>query len=102
MISRDEVQKLATLSRIDLEEHELETISHQFTEILDYVARIGQAVEEAGVKTDVSIPQGSPALAPINVLREDTEARPGGEYSHDLVNAAPAHDESYVQVKHMF
>lgn len=103
MISREDVQKLATLSRIELAPDEIETVRHEFTDILDYVARIRDAVTDAESSTQSSpVEKHDMMLAPINVLREDTNPRIGGEYTDSLVKAAPNHTDTFVQVKHMF
>ena len=66
-ITRDEVAHLATLSRIDLSDEELDHLAPQLSVILESVASI------TGVAGD-DVPPTSHALPLTNVFREDVVA----------------------------
>ena len=65
-ISKDTVKKVARLARIDLEPKELEKLSGQLKEILDFIDQLK--------KVDVSQVKPTSHILPLNnVLREDKE-----------------------------
>ncbi len=64
--SRADVQRIATLARLDVTEAELDRYARQIGDILEYAAAI-QAVDTAGVAPYASTLPGLPAAA----LRED-------------------------------
>ncbi len=73
MISREEIQNLAELSRLKLSDEEISALQKDFDSILDYV---GQISAVAGEEQGPTLAQGSsrsdlslPAL--VNVMRED-------------------------------
>ncbi len=64
MITRAEVEHIARLSRLGLEEDELESLRHDLSLILDYVQTLGE-LDLAGV------PPTAHAVALKNVFRPD-------------------------------
>ncbi len=91
-ISKDEVKKLALLSRIALSEAELEKMQSEITAILSYIETIEQ-VPLAGEGSD------SPHLALRNVMRDDTDAHEPGVFSEALLSQAPRREGDLVKVK---
>ena len=88
-LSRDDVAKLASLTRIEMSEEELVSLSSQFGMILDAVARVQEIDLEGVVAT--SHPQ------PIqNVFRED-QVRPSLTPEQAL-SSAPAQEEQRFRV----
>jgi aspartyl-tRNA(Asn)/glutamyl-tRNA(Gln) amidotransferase subunit C len=88
-LSRDDVANLARLARIQMSEEELVSLSHEFTVILDAVARV-QEVASADVE---------PTSHPIplrNVFRPDV-VLPSLSTSEAL-SGAPAQEESRFRV----
>ena len=85
-----DIKHLATLSRLHLEESEIEAYSKQFDEIVAYVDKIkevtsssdGQIIESSEVK---------------NVLRDDV-VRPY-DNPERIIDEAPAHQDNFVKVK---
>ncbi len=63
-ISRDDVAHLATLARIDLDEHELDQLAPQLAVILDSIKSISEVAAD-------DVPPTSHALPLTNVFRED-------------------------------
>ncbi len=90
MISKEDVKKLANLSRISVSDEELESIPGEISAILDYVSQIDKAVSS-----------GAPAVTyPLkNVMREDANAHESGVHTEAILNEAPKREGEYVKVK---
>lgn len=88
-LSRDDVAHLARLARIEMSEEELVSLSHEFTVILDAVARV-QEVASADVE-----PTSHP-LPLRNVFRPDV-VHPSLTTAEAL-SGAPAQEESRFRV----
>ena len=88
-ISTDEVEKMAHLARLDIDDQLKETLSEQLSYILDYIDKL----------TDVDVEGVTPASGAAftsNVLREDhLKVSPGPEVT--LANA-PERDEDFYTV----
>lgn len=87
MIGRDEVAKLAELSRISISDEEAEALRADIDAVLVYIDRIGSA------------PSAPRTAALSNVLREDADAHEPGAHSAELIAAAPVTEGDYVRVK---
>ena len=88
-ISKDEVEKIAHLARLDIDEPLKEALSHQLSHILDYIDKL-KDVDVEGVKPV------SGAAFMNNVLREDVHhTSPGPDVT--LANA-PERDEDFYLV----
>jgi aspartyl-tRNA(Asn)/glutamyl-tRNA(Gln) amidotransferase subunit C len=90
-LTRDDVLKLAALSKLRLSDAEIEKLRSELSEILDYVEILGKA--------DVS------GLAPTyqvsglkNVMRTD-EIKDYGYAANDLLKNAPATQNGQFKVK---
>jgi aspartyl-tRNA(Asn)/glutamyl-tRNA(Gln) amidotransferase subunit C len=90
-LTRDDVLKLAALSKLRLSDAEIEKLRSELSEILDYVEILG--------KVDVS------GLAPTyqvsglkNVMRDD-EIKDYGYAAKDLLKNAPATQNGQFKVK---
>ena len=68
-LTREEVEHIAHLARLELSEEEKERYRQQLSAILDYAARL-QALDTSGIPPTASV------LPPRSVLRPD-EPRPG-------------------------
>jgi aspartyl-tRNA(Asn)/glutamyl-tRNA(Gln) amidotransferase subunit C len=94
MISREEIVKLANLSRLSLTEDEISRMQKDMGNILAYVDKL---------KSAKGVDHGPVMSANKNVLRDDTNAHEGGVYTEKLVHLAPNHvknnDGLYVKVK---
>lgn len=90
MISRDDVVKLAELSRVAVSDTELDVLQKDLESILEYVSEI-QAVSEDAPK------RGAGEVR--NVMRDDTSPTESGTYTKDMLAAAPRTDGDYVSVK---
>lgn len=96
MISREEVLKLAELSRLQLSETEVERLQKDISSILDYVGQVS-AVSGANVSKQ-ELP--SPHLR--NVLREDVPYAEGALMAakrEALLKAFPVREGDYNVVR---
>ncbi len=94
MITREEVVKLANLSRLKLSEEEIAKMQSDMTAILAYVDKLKEAK---------GVDHGPVMSANRNVLREDIDPHEGGIYTDKLIALAPKReankDGKYVKVK---
>ena len=91
MLKKEDIEHLSTLSRVEVSEDEKEDLAGQLDSVLAYVGEIAK------------IATGGDAM-PVpgslrNVLRDDTDQNPGGEYTDAIIKNAPHHEKGYVQVK---
>lgn len=90
MIKKEEVEKLAELSRIEITDAEKETFAEEIESILSYISEIQK------VSSDVS---ESPGLPLVNVMRDDKDPHESGAYSEALLEAMPKSEKGYLKVK---
>lgn len=88
-ITEDDVRKVATLSRLKLDEAQVAHFTTQLGAILDYVAKLNE-LDVEGVE-----PMAHP-LDLVNVLRPDVEQE--GIANDAALANAPATDEVFFQV----
>ncbi|MEI6478990.1 MAG: aspartyl/glutamyl-tRNA amidotransferase subunit C [bacterium] len=90
MISKDDIKKLAILSRLEISDGELESVSKEIGSILEYVGTIDSAI--AGEEN---------IDAPViyNNLREDEDPNETGKETETLLSSAPKRDGNFVKVK---
>ena len=87
-ISREDVQKVAVLARLELSDAELDTMTAQMGDVLDYMSLLAE------VDTDKVEPMAH-ALDVSDVFRDDT-VRPSLERADALANAPRADGEYYL------
>ncbi len=97
MISRDEIVKLASLSRLQLSEEEIVRMQGEMTAILAYVDKLKSAPVAPGA-------MGAPVMSMNkNVLREDANAHEPDIFTDKLIGLAPKKEETkdgkFVKVK---
>ena len=90
MATTEDVQKLAALARITIEDAELEKFTSEFDAILAYVGQLEQLQISAAAKE-------KPALR--NVMRPDGEPHAAGAYTEKLVAQFPAREGDALVVK---
>ena len=90
-MTKEEVQHLASLARIDFSDEEIASLTKEFNDILGYVQQIENIVGEEKLEKT--------AGAHCNELREDGEPHEAGIYSEKLLSAAPKRDGRYIEVK---
>ncbi len=88
-ISREEVEKVSLLGRLQLSDAELETMTAQLGDILGYMELLGQVDTEA-------VEPMAHALEVADVFRDDA-VRPSLDRQEALANA-PKHDDECYRV----
>lgn len=89
----DDIRKLATMARVDMDEAEMLEIAQSFDSILAYVGQI-QKVSESTTKNTLAI--GS---VPFNIMREDVVTNKGGEYTDKIIAQMPDSQDGFLKVK---
>jgi len=90
-LSRDDVLKLAKLSRLKLSDEEVEKFQGELSEILDYVQKL-DSVDTSGLEPTYQV------TGLKNVMRPD-EVRDYGYKSEDLLLNAPDKHDNQFKVK---
>jgi aspartyl-tRNA(Asn)/glutamyl-tRNA(Gln) amidotransferase subunit C len=90
-LSRDDVLKLARLSRLKLTDDEVETFRDQLSEILNYVEKLDE-VDVAGLEPTYQV------TGLKNVMRDD-ETRDYGYKAEALLDNAPDKQDNQFKVK---
>lgn len=89
-LSREQVQHVALLARVGITEEEVETFSHQLSDVLDYFERLSE------VDTS-SVPPTSHTLPLHNVMREDEPQPPFSV--EDMLANAPDKEDDRIRVR---
>ena len=92
-LTREDVLKLARLSRLKLSEKEIEAFQTEISEILGYVEKL-QDADVAGLKPTYQV------TGLQNVTRKD-EVKEYGVDQLGLLKNVPETDKSYIKVKRM-
>lgn len=90
-MEKQDVERLATLARIELTEEEAASFATEITSILGYVSEIDEITGNTSGEKQVG--------AVYNVLREDSNSHEGGTYTEDILGEAPDRVGRYIQVK---
>jgi|SRR3989344_2962232 len=91
MIKKEEIEKLAALSRIKLDESEKEEMTKEIDSILAYVDEIKKATVDMDVKPDIG--------ALHSIFREDVAVETSKEDRERLLNEAPDREGDFIAVK---
>ncbi|MFA6463468.1 MAG: Asp-tRNA(Asn)/Glu-tRNA(Gln) amidotransferase subunit GatC [Candidatus Paceibacterota bacterium] len=90
MISKEDVKKLAILSRLEISDSELESVAKEIGSILEYVGTIDSAI--AG-EEKIDAPEF------YNNLREDDNSNETCLQTETLLASAPKREGDFVKVK---
>jgi aspartyl-tRNA(Asn)/glutamyl-tRNA(Gln) amidotransferase subunit C len=92
MITREEVDKLANLARLDITDSEKDKLQRDLESILDYVNLLNevQVPDEA---------EGFDTALVRNVMRSDDNAYESRTYTDKLVAEFPARSGNFLKVK---
>jgi len=90
-ISKEQVQYVARLARLELDQDQLESFSRQLATILDYMETLSQ-VDTSGVEPTAHV------IALTNAFRQD-QVDPHLERSRALANAPASEEGSFVVPK---
>jgi len=91
-MDREKVLKLANLARIEMDDAEAESLSHEFESILGYVSE----VKSVGVNAPGYSKED---LALKNIWREDKDPHESGLYTEKILEQAPEREGDYLKVK---
>jgi aspartyl-tRNA(Asn)/glutamyl-tRNA(Gln) amidotransferase subunit C len=91
MITIQEIEKLAELSRIALDEDEKKSLWKDIGSILGYVSEI----QKVGGRADAGKRVGKVK----NVMREDSDPHAGGIFTEEILRNAPSREGNYLKVK---
>ncbi len=91
MVSIKDIEALAELSKLEVSPEECEKLRGEIDAILAYISEITEVAAD--------LPEHAPIGLVHNILREDGIPHESGMYTEDLLNAAPARKEQYLQVK---
>lgn len=86
-VSAEDVVYMAALSRLNVPENELEKLTEQFNQILDY-AEILQRIDTTGIEASSSV------LHVSNVLRDDV-VKEGVSHEDAMKNAPAEHNDGF-------
>jgi aspartyl-tRNA(Asn)/glutamyl-tRNA(Gln) amidotransferase subunit C len=89
MISKTDIEKLASLSRLALTDAEKDSFSNEIGAILGYVGNINSLISNDDM----------PEYDHKNILREDVVIHGAGEYTDALIVNAPEREGNFVKVK---
>lgn len=95
-IKKEEIEKLAELSRISMSEEELGSFKDEIGSILDYVKQVQEVT--SGSESENDRPEGVFSLIKNN-MREDKDSHDGAEFSKDVLEGSPKKEGSYFKVK---
>ena len=93
-MNKEKVLNLANLARIDIDETEAESLSHEFDAILRYVGEVKGASAAMGPLAEADLPLK-------NVFREDGNSHESGLYTEKILSQAPSRDGGHVKVKNI-
>lgn len=95
MITKEQVQHIAKLARIELADEELKKFQKDLSEILQYFDTL-ESAQTSGVELVThSIPLQ-------NVMREDVPQKQSLEVIQKLIEMAPETERGFVKVKEVF
>ncbi|MDA2936405.1 Asp-tRNA(Asn)/Glu-tRNA(Gln) amidotransferase subunit GatC [Patescibacteria group bacterium AH-259-L05] len=95
MITKKQVQHIATLARLKLTSNESKTYQKQLGEILKYVSQLQK------IDTKKIAPQtGGTQLK--NVLRSDTAYKTSKKVREKLLQSAPSREGDYIKTRAVF
>ena len=89
MITKEDIKHLADLSRMEISDAEIEKLTVEVDQILDYV---GQIMNTTGDMT-----RTVPVLH--NVMREDVPTNKSGQYTEAILANTPAREGNWLKVK---
>jgi len=92
MINKQEVQRIAKLARLNMDEKEEEKFAKELSSILNYVEKLKK----------INIKKIEPTSHPFeieNVTRRDISRKPKEEMIKKLTKNAPAQEKDYIKVK---
>ena len=93
MIEIKDIEKLASLARIEVTDDEKQKLQKDLESILEYVGELKNAPKLEGETSEAYVK---------NVMREDDEHYNPGQFTEELLAEAPDKSENYFKVKPIF
>lgn len=90
-MKREDIEHLASLSRIRLTEKEIESLPEELSSIMSYVSVVSDIADDAVVEPQLG--------ARFNIFRKDEITNQPNEFSKDIINEMPAFEGRYMSVK---
>lgn len=94
----EDIKKLASLARIDIEESEMEEMAKDFDPILAYVGQVQEALKLTSSRQDL-VEKRPEDYFLHNVMREDVVTNTRGEYTESILADAPDTQDGFLKVK---
>ena len=91
-MTKEEVQHLAKLARIELSDAEVETFTTEMSAILEYVSQVKDIVGDADLST-------KKVGARFNIFRKDEVTNNANEYTEALLKEMPETRDRFMVVK---
>ena len=88
-ITKEEVQKVAHLARLELNENEINNHAEQLEKILDYIKQLEK------IDTD-DVPCTTRAIEVTNVFREDEKKN--SDCNEELLELSPSREDKFFKV----
>ena len=88
-ITKDEVEKVAHLARLELNEDEINNHAEQLEKILEYIKQLEK------IETD-DVPCTTRAIEVINVFRKDEKKN--SDCKQELLELSPSREDDYFKV----
>ena len=88
-ITKEEVEKVAHLARLELNENEVNNHAEQLEKILDYIRQLEKIDTE-------NVPSTTRAIEVINVFRKDENKN--YDCNEELLELAPSREDKYFKV----
>lgn len=92
MITKNDIEKLASLARIKIPEEEKDKLTQEVGSILEYVGQIKEVLTETDKENFKEILQR-------NVFRDDEVSSTTRQYTEKLLQNSPSRDGDFVKVK---
>lgn len=92
MIEKHEVQNLAELARIKMNDEELASFTKDFEEILAYVSSLQK------LNIDTINEESLRAIYPTNTFREDENSHESNAFTEKILKEAPKTHKGFIQV----
>lgn len=93
-MNKEEVLKLANLSRLELTDQELEQYSQEMSSILGFVETINSALSDSDDSMNIIESAGE-----RNIFREDTNSDETGKNTKDILACAPDVKDDFIKVQ---
>lgn len=91
IMNKEEIQKLADLSRLELTDSEINAYQKDFEGILSYIDTLNQVVLDKNLESD--------RKPNTNYLRDDSLSYESGQFTLDILDQAPDRKDDYFKVQ---